>query len=381
MVMKNRVIYTKGIQTNTRVNSLGTTIASSLVNARTEVLTSVLSVNGPRTENHPHSYKKTIKSHWHGYHHTDSVSGSTKNYIDGILDNVNDPLLADLAFSSAAFNDALEKLHDQLRGDVDLSIDILQSPQAKSMVTSWAKGAKSLITTIRKIKRMPLKAASSAYLQWSYGVKPTLSTIFGAMEEFSRTAVGPIKIKTRGFASEHKTVKVLLSTYGITIPMDLLASYRCQIIATYTKPNSTIANIGNYTSLNPASITYEMIPFSFVVDWFYNIGGWIRGLESAYILSPFLSNVLVSQGLKMSQIGRLNGSGMSGPTTRISWNVEGGVEVTAFSREKRSNLLLPKKPVFPKLDSLGRTSVSRTLQGLALSRSSAKSLDKSILFR
>jgi len=39
--------------------------------------------------------------------------------------------------------------------------------------------------------------------------------------------------------------------------------------------------LARWTSLNPLAIGYELLPYSFVFDWFLNIGGYMRGLETA----------------------------------------------------------------------------------------------------
>lgn len=38
-----------------------------------------------------------------------------------------------------------------------------------------------------------------------------------------------------------------------------------------------------FTSLNPVSIAWELLPYSFVVDWFFNVGNYVRNLETALL--------------------------------------------------------------------------------------------------
>jgi hypothetical protein len=38
---------------------------------------------------------------------------------------------------------------------------------------------------------------------------------------------------------------------------------------------------GRLTPLNPASLLWELLPCSFVADWFVDIGGYLQNLESA----------------------------------------------------------------------------------------------------
>lgn len=59
--------------------------------------------------------------------------------------------------------------------------------------------------------------------------------------------------------------------------------YSSRLVCFYAVANSRLNSIANYTSLNPVSIVWELIPYSFVVDWFTNVGGYLRNLESSLL--------------------------------------------------------------------------------------------------
>lgn len=380
MVMKARDLKIRGTQVNMTNNSYGLT-TSVLTNVLAEryILRNVQSSVGPdRKTPRVHSYEKIDMLGLRGMYR--DWTPNTQNWTEksGIVGGTWEaPVTKRQIGADNAYNDALEELQSSMRHNVDLSIDLLQSPQAVKMVRAWSNGAKHLITTLREVKKMPLKAASSAYLQYVYGVAPTMSTIFGAMAAFADSAKGSYKVKGRGRYRD--TVRETINVNYVPTQFTYNISQRCEIGCIYTRPTESMAHISNYTSLNPASIVYEMIPFSFVVDWFYDVGGWMRGLESAYVLSPFMSSCYASASTRVELVVQQSYTSVS-PSRGVIRTGKAQTKHIVFSRVPKSSLILPRAPVFPKWNLEG-VSVNRTLQGLALSRSVAKGLDKSLLLR
>jgi hypothetical protein len=60
-------------------------------------------------------------------------------------------------------------------------------------------------------------------------------------------------------------------------------------------------DISRWTSLNPYSIAWELMPYSFVVDWVYDVGGFLRNLETYFVndfkfQNGYRSNLAAFQG-------------------------------------------------------------------------------------
>jgi hypothetical protein len=96
-----------------------------------------------------------------------------------------------------------------------------------------------------------------------------------------------------------------------------------------------------YTSLNPASIAYELIPYSFVVDWFVNIGGYLRSLETALLnQTAFIggySSELLAYDCKFNARGR---------SSTILREAFGTVSYSRFDRTLINSYPLPRYPKF-----------------------------------
>jgi hypothetical protein len=63
---------------------------------------------------------------------------------------------------------------------------------------------------------------------------------------------------------------------------------KCRIVARVTIPSGF--DLSRWSSLNPVSFAWEVIPYSFVVDWFYDVSSYLRNLETCLLYnSRFIS--------------------------------------------------------------------------------------------
>lgn len=77
--------------------------------------------------------------------------------------------------------------------------------------------------------------------------------------------------------------------------------------------NSTVASLRDYGVINPAAIAWELIPFSFVVDWFIGVG-------------DYLNNYTALSGITWKNLSRTTTRvGTRVETMRTSWGTIGGV--------------------------------------------------------
>jgi len=72
--------------------------------------------------------------------------------------------------------------------------------------------------------------------------------------------------------------------------------FRHKIVAEFALRNSVIQSLSGYSSLNPASILWETLPYSFVVDWVVDVGGYLRNLESALLFGHDLKKCYSVRG-------------------------------------------------------------------------------------
>lgn len=215
---------------------------------------------------------------------------------------------------TACYNKCVDKFYELCRGGLDLSVDLAEAGQAAKMLRSTSK----LLGLVRSIPELgPLinratrqaqdgrlgresaisigKEIGDRWLEYQYGWKPLLNSIYGAADESLRVVLNKIQ-------NFRATVRLPMSEpagqwiHEIYIPgedrYNVIRKQSCDISIEMEVPSWDPAR---WSSLNPASIAWELMPYSFVVDWVYDIGGCLRRMESALLYSKRFKRGYVSE--------------------------------------------------------------------------------------
>lgn len=132
------------------------------------------------------------------------------------------------------------------------------------------------------------KAIGNAWLELQYGWKPLLSDVYGSMETLAK-ANNPVNtqyVKRTGsstFRTSSRQNTNLLpggadGYYRKALSTSTVVSVRWGVTYAQTSPPlSTLASVG---ITNPALLAWELLPYSFVVDWFLPIGDYLSSLDA-----------------------------------------------------------------------------------------------------
>lgn len=112
------------------------------------------------------------------------------------------------------------------------------------------------------------KSASSAWLALRYGWIPLLSDSYSACEAYESV----VKAKPFGFTFRGRSKLVRRATSQYVAPESRITNKDQVILLTRTKP-TTLQSLGFD---DPLSVAWELLPFSFVVDWFYAVGTYLE---------------------------------------------------------------------------------------------------------
>jgi len=124
----------------------------------------------------------------------------------------------------------------------------------------------------------PLAAPSSLYLGYQYGVLPLMSDLYNAADTLAN---GLIPNGTMHFTQ--KTPDPSLGpcppTAGWTVEWD--GDIRREVTIGYMAKvsNPTLYGLTQYGLTDPLSLAWDLVPLSFVVDWFTNLGSFIDSLS------------------------------------------------------------------------------------------------------
>ncbi len=251
---------------------------------------------------------------------TTSVRGSIERFSGGSrVDEYRGPFGVTPSYDPISqreientYNAAIEDVNEQLRGNVDISTDLGQIAQTKRMLNASEQVADKIdpiIRTLRKkvgrkvnLLRLTMGSVSSAYLEWKYGIKPLLQTIHDAATVLHNMAdSGTFSTRGRAKLRFEKKFSQVVPFEGIPVPVtsETTYDYRCEV--------KIWLRLGDYhptavqlSSMNPVSIAWELMPWSFVIDWFVNMSGYMRDLETAIAYGSYFHMGYTTTSSKVS---------------------------------------------------------------------------------
>ena len=205
----------------------------------------------------------------------------------------------------AALNDrCLEKIFDRLKGDLNLAVDLAESAQALRMVRAQTALCRftydflSKVVVPRRLRYGPSKAQqrldyiSGKWLEYKLGWYPLVSSIYGAMDELLRefeTSTFTIDVSARRVREDNRykanavidsTPYLGIASQPMTESTQLERRLRMRTRMSVTVRPPTPRSVYNWTSLDPAVIAWELVPFSFVADYCVNIGQTLELFEA-----------------------------------------------------------------------------------------------------
>jgi len=125
---------------------------------------------------------------------------------------------------------------------------------------------------------------SDTWLEYSYGWKPMLQDAYGIAEatasvfnEYSnvvRTATGRSKTSYRNHAKDRPSGNQVIYEAQVHDEIWMKMEVRYRIPTEHMNPGVA------FGLMNPLEVAWELVPFSFVADWFLPVGDAIRGLTA-----------------------------------------------------------------------------------------------------
>jgi hypothetical protein len=165
--------------------------------------------------------------------------------------------------------------------------------ESKQVVDMFLSTAQTLASAILSVKRGNFKLAAkhlgltrddlvsgtspaNAWLQLQYGWKPLVSDLHGLQQQVHKKFLKGTEIEAQGFNSS--TVVKKFQRGGLDITATSKSSVKVVLKAVIVREG--LYGINNWGLINPASVAWELVPFSFVVDWFMPVGNTLEGLTA-----------------------------------------------------------------------------------------------------
>lgn len=179
--------------------------------------------------------------------------------------------------------------------------------------------------------RTQSKAFANNFLEYHFGWEPLVKDIWGAVN-LLQSGVPPHTVRAR--AKGDLFVKRATPGLGI-VTYDRWYNTRIQLQAevSVSNPNLWLAN--NLGLVNPVSVAMELVPFSFIVGWFTNLGSFLNQWSDFFGLS--ISNATTSQsgtyveeGLYYGRVGGILGYYKTTKSDYVYMKRANGIEKPSF---------------------------------------------------
>lgn len=291
----------------------------------------------------PYESRSTIRKHPEGWVRTQVIGAATAQKVHGTLnENLMDNLLAgghsfttwnDLDGQVASeYNQALQKCRLKFKSEAaELGAGLIQLGQTKSLfvdsvvglgklasgiraknikscreaiATLWARQAANAGVdnpgAVKRFKRAQFKKhakvlrqaerklvrkgvdGSSAFLAYSFGWKPTLQDLDSAVNQLAKYNVqSDYRVTHRSRVNSVSIEKYPIghgnSAFGnATSQREVGVQVIISALPTY---HSLLLGQGLGLT-NPPAFAYEVVPFSFILDYVVNIGGWLNSFDA-----------------------------------------------------------------------------------------------------
>lgn len=182
--------------------------------------------------------------------------------------------------------------YDRLKGSIyeqaSLGVSLFEARESLSMISSRALQllafgrkilSRDLIGAARVLRLATVpkgaskrKSAANNYLEYHFGWSPLVNDIYTAVDVLQNPFKG---VYAKGTASNPFTwVRTTSAPYSIgRVRSNGSHFVRYGALVSISNPNLFLAN--QLGLINPAVVAVELIPFSFVADWFFNLNQFL----------------------------------------------------------------------------------------------------------
>lgn len=296
-----------------------------------------VSPKGPNEFN-PHSFVKEDKHMFRGESSRIWTSSNGLQYrrIESTGVVRGEPPTLPAADRNDSYNKALAKVYEKVRSGVDLSVSAAEAGSTFRMLKTASNLSKYVLS-------FHPKNFSKKILEYQLGWKPLVMDLYGATQLVMARVPQIMRFTERASAKSDRVIIKDLDAYERSTRVEK-QYFRTEIGIVYTPSTHFTENFARFASLNPASVLWELVPLSFLVDYIFNIGSFLRMAESSVVLTGRAYGYTTSSSL-MDVTEVIEGTGVTSADQKLIGSWTGSRQIRTKDRVLFDSLPVPKYPV------------------------------------
>lgn len=214
-----------------------------------------------------------------------------------------------------------------------VSSRLMQLARGAQQVKRGQFGRAAKTFGIKKPGKLEKNNFPGNWLEYQYGWAPLVSDVYTLVVGEALKAPPAVPITTivrdsQQFVEWYRSGDLKESS-ARNVTMDITYRYK-----TLLRPNATVLSAASQSGLtNPALLAWNLMPYSFVVDWFYPVGDMLEALGSLHGIDIVSSTVSYRQRTFCEYSGYINDFiGMRASTLEIQKKRWNGLPAIQFPR-------------------------------------------------
>lgn len=118
------------------------------------------------------------------------------------------------------------------------------------------------------------------WLELQYGWKPLLSDIYGLAEHTAQKIHSPPLLKVSNKGSSPHVDRFTYSDSDFIRTLSVDGNVTINYGAEFSAASDFFRNVSQLGFTNPLQLAWEVLPYSFVIDWFLPVGNYLSNLDS-----------------------------------------------------------------------------------------------------
>jgi hypothetical protein len=258
----------------------------------------------------------------------ETVSSSTASYSGNVIQRGPATFFMSRAHALDLTSDLdPSKADGKVRAKIkDMNVNLAQSfAEYRQVSGMFVKAGTDIVMTLRKLRQgraLPefvrilqgkkgdpvSKRIANRWLEYQYGLKPLMQDMYGLSDQLTKDlTLGTYKFASSSWRDSRNATVIGFYDGSAKSKWTLqtIGTVETKTKARWLVKASGMKQLSEVGITNPALLAWELIPYSFCVDWFINVGDFLGSLDALV----GVSGLAVNRGYKYTLMSETSGIG------------------------------------------------------------------------